>query len=468
MFAQWTAIPTYTITFDSQGGTGLEPITRWQGSIITLPTPTRDGYVFIGWHNAETDGEKYGNGGDDHKVVADITMYAYWAIAYTITFDSRGGTHINPIIAAKNSTIVLPAPTRNGYIFSGWYNAENEEERFGGGGDNYTVTYYVAMYARWTIAPINWSANSITIRNEAELRQLATLVNNGTRRFNGQTITLANNIELLDGEWLPIGNENNRFAGVFNGNNNVISGLHISGHSQNDFQGLFGVSWGTIRNLGVWVNIRGGAHIGGLVGWNYGTIENCYTFGIVVGTGERVGGLVGGNGAVSVSGTIINSYSTTTVEGFNAVGGLVGFNSNGRIENSCALGIVSGRSWVGGLVGYNGSNENNGTITNSYATGNVIGTTNSISTGGLVGFNTSGSRVNNSYASGSVTGTARRLVGSNNGSPASTTNITGSVRAVDDMKLRGTYSGWDFNSVWSFNPNINNGFPFLLALEWSY
>jgi hypothetical protein len=94
--------------------------------------------------------------------------------------------------------------------------------------------------------------------------------------------------------------------------------------------------------------------VGGLVGYNGGTMSNCYVMGNVNGD-SGVGGLVGDN-----EGTVSNCYATGSVRGNEGVGGLVGDNE-GTVSNSCSTGSVSGDEYVGGLVGYNG-----GTVSNSY------------------------------------------------------------------------------------------------------
>ena len=201
----------------------------------------------------------------------------------------------------------------------------------------------------------------------------------------------------------PISNGSSNFSGTLDGLGHTISNLTINLPSTNDV-GLFGATGltGTIRNVGlVGGSVIGHYYVGGLVGWNYGTISNSYATGAVSGS-TYVGGLVGYNNG----GTVSNSYATGTVSGSGG-GGLVGLN-NGTISNSYATGMVSGTGEVGGLVGYN----NIGTISNSYATGAVSGTGSYF--GGLVGYNYG--TISNSYATGAVSGgSSGGLVGWNNG-----------------------------------------------------
>ena len=110
--AQWE-INQYTIAFDTNGGSEIAPITQDYGTNITAPAdPTREGYTFIGW---DTEIPK--------TVPAEnMTVTAQWEInRYTITFDTAGGSEIAPITQDYGTNITAPAdPTREGYTFIGW------------------------------------------------------------------------------------------------------------------------------------------------------------------------------------------------------------------------------------------------------------------------------------------------------------------------------------------------------------
>ena len=112
LYAKWAA-NTYTITFDTAGGSEIAPITQDYGTVITAPeAPTREGYTFIGW---------------DKEIPAtmpaeNMTVTAQWEInQYTITFDTNGGSEIAPITQDYGTVITAPeAPEREGYTFIGW------------------------------------------------------------------------------------------------------------------------------------------------------------------------------------------------------------------------------------------------------------------------------------------------------------------------------------------------------------
>ena len=110
--ARWT-VNQYTITFDTDGGSAVAPITQDYGTQITAPAdPTREGYTFIGWDKAIP----------ATMPAEDLTVTAQWRInQYTITFDTDGGSEIAPITQDYGTQITAPAdPTREGYTFIGW------------------------------------------------------------------------------------------------------------------------------------------------------------------------------------------------------------------------------------------------------------------------------------------------------------------------------------------------------------
>ena len=110
--AKWTA-KSYTITFDTNGGSAVAPITQDYGTDITAPAaPTKTGYTFMGW---------------EPEIPAtmpaeDMTITAKWSInQYTVTFDTDGGSAVAPITQDYGTDITAPAdPTREGYTFIGW------------------------------------------------------------------------------------------------------------------------------------------------------------------------------------------------------------------------------------------------------------------------------------------------------------------------------------------------------------
>ena len=103
----------YTITFDTNGGSEIAPITQDYGTEITAPdNPTRKGYTFKGWDKEIP----------ETMPAENMTVKAQWEInQYTITFDTNGGSKIAPITQDYGTEITAPDnPTRKGYTFKGW------------------------------------------------------------------------------------------------------------------------------------------------------------------------------------------------------------------------------------------------------------------------------------------------------------------------------------------------------------
>ena len=209
------------------------------------------------------------------------------------------------------------------------------------------------------------------ITNYAQLKEFAGIVN------DGQTYACAklmNDIVCTDKLWVPIGFYNDDsdkalYSGQFDGNNMKIIGLNYTGFNDVDdreYQGLFGYigSNGTVKNIGIeGGEIKGKYYIGGVTGYNGGTITNCYNTGSISGSENyyRVGGVAAIN-----NGTITNCYNTGSISGsggYAVGGGVAGINS-GTITNCYNTGSISGSgdyADVGGVAGYNSK-----TITNCY------------------------------------------------------------------------------------------------------
>jgi len=186
--------------------------------------------------------------------------------------------------------------------------------------------------------------------------------------------------------------------------------------------GLVGYNGGTVSNCHAMGNITGDLDIGGLVGCNEGTVSNCYATGSVTGN-FAVGGLVGTNW-----GTVSNSYSSGNIAGNRCVGGLVGVNGPEKsVSNSYSTGNVTGNSSVGGLVGFNGID---GSVTRSYSTGSVTGDE---VVGGLVGYGEGEGNVSNSFWDIETSGQSNSAAG------------TGKTTA--QMKNIATFSGAGWNVI---------------------
>jgi hypothetical protein len=274
---------------------------------------------------------------------------------------------------------------------------------------------------------------------------------------------MTDDVDLQSFAITPVGNSTTDFNGVFDGDGYVIYNAIIKMDS-NSYVGLFGRvgAGGRIRNLGVEdVNMTGNSYVGGLAGYNYGDINDCYVTGMVTGKSSYVGGLTGRN---SGTGTITGCYEiiTVTADSSSYVGGLAGSNLGGTIQRCYAAGPVNGSSNVGGLVG-----RDSGTITSCYAIGAVNG---SSYIGGFAGYK-SGGTIATSYSTGAVAGTSNvgGLIGFMSGSTVNSSfwdvntsgqpiSAGGTGKTTAQMQDINTFlnAGWDFNTpVWKICNGTN-------------
>ena len=233
------------------------------------------------------------------------------------------------------------------------------------------------------------NTNTYTVYNADGLMNVAELVNGGKTDIN---ITLDKNIDLTGKDWTPIGTSN-PYSGTFDGGGHTITGLTFT--TNDERAGLFG--WlgkaGTVKNVvmeGVQITsnqIYAGS-IGGVVGYSWGTIENCSVSGSVSGT-VYVGGVVG----AQIGGSITGCSSSATVKGTVDVGGVAGQTNSSATLTACyATGNVTieinpAKNIAGGsLVGMNAGSS----LLACYATGNVTSTgssTGKVHIGGFLGNN---------------------------------------------------------------------------------
>ena len=235
------------------------------------------------------------------------------------------------------------------------------------------------------------NTKTYTVYNADGLMNIAELVNGGKTDIN---ITLTADIDLTGKNWTPIGTDyDNSYKGTFDGGGHTITGLTFT--TNDEYVGLFG--WlnraGTVKNVvmeGVQITshqIYGGS-IGGVVGYSWGTIENCSVSGSVSGT-VYVGGVVG----VQIGGSITGCSSSATVKGTVDVGGVAGQTNSSATLTACyATGNVTieinpAKNIAGGsLVGMNAGSS----LLACYATGNVTSTgssTGKVHIGGFLGNN---------------------------------------------------------------------------------
>ena len=291
------------------------------------------------------------------------------------------------------------------------------------------------------------NTKTYTVYNANGLMNIAELVNGGKSDIN---ITIDTDIDLTGKDWTPIGTDyDNSYKGTFDGGGHTITGLTFT--TNDEFAGLFG--WlnraGTVKNVvmeGVQITsnqIYGGS-IGGVVGYSWGTIENCSVSGSVSGT-VYVGGVVG----AQIGGSITGCSSSATVKGTVDVGGVAGQTNSSATLTACyATGNVTieinpKKNIAGGsLVGMNAGSS----LLACYATGNVT------STGSSTGYMHIGGFLGNNYTTvtaGYWKNNHEQGIGYNRESTGAT-KVDGSVvtwqKAVDAMNtaLQNAGSRWRY------------------------
>ena len=302
-------------------------------------------------------------------------------------YDKGSNTYI-ALIAPQSvaaGTTFITCTFTNGKTFV--YKMKNATDWQAGGEYTYTVSLAAAKDPGYTIE----SNGSYTVTSADGLMNIAELVNGGKSDIN---ITLDTDIDLTGKDWTPIGTDyDNSYKGTFDGGGHTITGLTFT--TNDEFAGLFG--WlnraGTVKNVvmeGVQITsnqIYGGS-IGGVVGFSWGTIENCSVSGSVSGT-VYVGGVVG----AQIGGSITGCSSSATVKGTVDVGGVAGQTNSSATLTACyATGNVTieinpAKNIAGGsLVGMNAGSS----LLACYATGNVTSTgssTGKVHIGGFLGNN---------------------------------------------------------------------------------
>ena len=355
-----------------------------------------------------------------------------------ITPYDKGSNTYTALVAPQSvvaGTAFITCTFTNGKTFV--YKMKNATDWQAGGEYTYTVSLTAAKDPGYTIE----GNGSYTVTSADGLMHVADLVNGGKTDIN---ITLDKNIDLTGKGWTPIGTSfDNSYKGTFDGGGHTITGLAVTTNDQ--FVGLFGYlnRAGMVKNVvmeGIQITSN---HMfgctGGVVGYSWGTIENCSVSGSVSGT-DCVGGVVGSQKA----GSIIGCSSSATVKGKHYVGG------------------VAGEKW--------------GTMTACYATGNVtleIASQKNNFGGGVVGLN-GGSRVLACYATGNVTSTGSSTgnvhIGGLFGDSYTTVTACywknnqerGYKTAPESTKVDGTYVTWQ-KAVDAMNTALQNA-----GSEWRY
>ena len=167
---------TYTVIFDTNGGSNIAPVEVEDGEIVARPEdPTNGDKIFRGWFADDTCTVEFDF---NTPITADTTIYADWAdpvVLHTVTFNTSGGSTIAPVEVEDGHTVARPNsdPTKPNKIFSGWYEDEEFEHEY-----NFTnpITGGTEIYAKWNEAYISDDGNGNEATFVAEEEQNLRLV----------------------------------------------------------------------------------------------------------------------------------------------------------------------------------------------------------------------------------------------------------------------------------------------------
>ncbi|MDR3366581.1 MAG: leucine-rich repeat protein [Prevotellaceae bacterium] len=172
LYAKW--VVPYTITFNAQSGT-VSPGSKivLPGAVVgALPVPTRSGYVFTGWYTGTNGAGTRYTDSTAYSATSNTTLYAKWAVAYTLTFNAQGGTVApgSKIVASNEVVGALPVPVRDGYGFGGWYTGIDGTGMRYTESAVYSPTSNTTLYAKWVVPyTLSFDAQGGTVNPSSQI-----------------------------------------------------------------------------------------------------------------------------------------------------------------------------------------------------------------------------------------------------------------------------------------------------------
>ena len=165
LYARWGG----TVSFDTNGGSAVQEQEVAEGDHAAEPTtPTKGGYIFMGWYTDSGLTNAWNFGSD--TVNGNMTLYARWG--GTVSFDTNGGSAVQEQKVAEGSHAVAPsAPGKGGYAFMGWYTDSGLTNAWNFGSD--TVDGDMTLYAKWEQIryTVNFNANGGSAVQEQEVAE---------------------------------------------------------------------------------------------------------------------------------------------------------------------------------------------------------------------------------------------------------------------------------------------------------
>ena len=516
-----------TIVLETPYGSVASSVSVRYGDHFTLPVPSAEGKIFLGWYDSTGDGavaytDSTGKSLSPYIHLTSRVLYAkFEAVKCYITFDTVGGDPIATVAvdygSAFNDRII---PVKENAVFAGWYTSDMATRYT----SSSIIRSNITVYAKW-----------ISAKPISSAEELIAMANDPTGSYY-----LTADINLRGAIWTPI----ESFTGVLDGKGHTIKNFMLSTSVKTAAFGFVGTNSGRIENLvfsdftynvsvrdlggmamGVFTGTNSGTvygctvesgiikityynpdwtgdlvygcfagtnsatgvvegctsledvefnfthkfsrdamfdewytndySVGSIVGYNVGTISDCYSEGKLTYVGESVGGnernledysFIGGIAGQNRGGTIIRCHSSVSIDvshktgtqanSYTRLGGILGYNENALVTGCYFTGEIYVHdvedALVGGLIGYvTGTNatvnncyakakvksaspgsvggfvgKNESPIQNCYCTGDVE-STGSANAGGFVGHNNSAGTVSKCYSSGNVTAASK-------------------------------------------------------------
>lgn len=322
------------------------------------------------------------------------------------------------------------------------------------------------------------------IKTADDLKLFAEGITTGEKNYDGETVTLENDIDVNADTWTPIGvadSDSNIFKGTLDGQGHTIT---IKVEGSEDYAALFRVNAGTIKNLTVAGSVSGKDYVAGIAAKNSGTISGCTNEAAIKASDEATG-YAGGIAAVQDKNCLIEKCVNNGSVTGGDVAGIVSVITQTKVYNCMNTGAVTGSVNAGGLVGYVKDAYDyteRSEVYGCYNLGTVTGTSETGYVGGLAAYLGSSNRIWYAYNAGTVTspsakhggcegqesGFTKAIYWLDSTSDKQGSNINLSSTKKDDKAMRQSNFVTSLNDngkATYYKANPKNGYPLLLWQE---